>query len=332
MDGARLTNSGGTAMYATQISVGSSMRCGEGFTATGSANLDGARIGGQLNFTGATITNAGGTALSAYGLHVDRDMLCDGFTAIGEIDLTDARIGGVLSFEGAKLSNPAGSALSLHAASIRELLLAPRERPDGDVILFNTKVEAFIDTQETWPTVLYLRGFTYDRLENQDVGTRARLRWVKRHPGRFTPQLYDQLAAAYQRAGDEHAVRKVAVTKQWRRRRAFNPLNWLWYATVGYGYRTWLAGIWLAALTGLGAWVFSDAYPAHMVATSTHPPAFHAAAYALDLVLPVISLGQKSAWQPQGSAYQYWSWAFTGAGWVLTTAVVAGLTGILKRD
>jgi hypothetical protein len=81
----------------------------------------------------------------------------------------------------------------------------------------------------------------------------------------------------------------------------------------------------------LGTWVFSGAYPARMIAISSHPPAFHAAAYAFDLLLPVIGLGQKSAWQPQGSAL-YWSWVLTGAGWVLTTAVVAGLTGILKRD
>jgi hypothetical protein len=86
------------------------------------------------------------------------------------------------------------------------------------------------------------------------------------------------------------------------------------------------------ALAALGTVVFSSAYPAHMIAASPHPPSFHAAAYALDLLLPVVGLGQKSAWQPQGPAYQYWSWALTGAGWVLTTAFVAGLTSILKRD
>ena len=48
-------------------------------------------------------------------------------------------------------------------------------------------------------------------------------------------------------------------------------------------------------------------------------------------MLPIVNLGQKNAWQPQGAAL-YWSWALTGAGWVLTTAVVAGLAGILKRD
>jgi hypothetical protein len=71
-----------------------------------------------------------------------------------------------------------------------------------------------------------------------------------------------------------------------------------------------------------------------MIAVKTHRPPFHAAAYALDLLLPVVGLGEKSVWQPRGSAalYWYWSWALTVAGWVLTSAVVAGLTGILKRD
>jgi hypothetical protein len=53
--------------------------------------------------------------------------------------------------------------------------------------------------------------------------------------------------------------------------------------------------------------------------------------YALDVLLPNISLGQESAWIPHGWAAR-WTYGFILAGWVLTTAVVAGLTGVLKRD
>jgi hypothetical protein len=208
----------------------------------------------------------------------------------------------------------------------------PEKPPDGRIDLTNAKVGVFDDHQEGWPSTLWLRGFVYDTFKNEDISTRARLQWLKRNPGRFSPQLYDQLAATYSRAGDDTAARKVAIAKQWHRRPALSPLNWLWYATVGYGYRTWLAAIWLAGLIGLGTCIFSSAYPAHMIALSTHPPAFHAAAYTLDLLLPVVGLGQKSAWQPLGSSYLYWSWAMTGAGWVLTTALIAGLTGILNRS
>jgi hypothetical protein len=330
LDGASLINSGGTALNAVQVTVDRDMSCA-GVFAIGKVELDSAQIGKQLNFSGARLSHLG-TALSAANLTVSQDMSCNNdFTATGEVSLPGSRIGGDLNLTGASLVNASGLALDIRAASIQTLRM-PQKRPRGKVDLTNAKVGILADDQGSWPAVLYLRGFTYDSMENQGIGTRARLQWLKRHPGRFTPQLYDQLAAAYRRAGDEPAARQVAVAKQWRRRRAFNPLNWLWYATVGYGYRTWLALIWLAALVGLGTWIFSDAYPVHMTAISAHPPAFHAAAYALDLLLPVIGLGQKSAWQPQGSAVLYWSWVLTAAGWILTTAVVAGLTGILKRN
>jgi hypothetical protein len=330
MEGASLANPGKTALYAQGLTVTYDIHCRNGFTAVGAVDFNSARTGG-LSFNGATLTNPDGDALIAQGLTADRGMHCrDGFAATGQIDLIGASIGTDLDFTGAKLANPTGIALNLEEASVRTLLL-PQERPDGEVDFTNAKVGVLDDDPESWPFVLHLQGFVYDSFENPDVSTRARLQWLKLQPGRFVPQLYDQLAEAYRRAGDESAARTVAVAKQWHRRRAFNPLNWLWYATVGYGYRTWLAGIWLVALVILGTWVFSGAYPARMIATNTHPPAFHAPAYALDLLLPVVGLGQKSAWQPQGSALLYWSWVLTAAGWILTTAVVAGLTGILKR-
>jgi hypothetical protein len=138
---------------------------------------------------------------------------------------------------------------------------------------------------------LDLRGFSYRALVNQQVSVQGRLRWLTLHPGPYT----------------------------------------LLYLTVGYGYRTWLAGAWLAGLLALGTWVFSRAYPGQMTPSVTHPPAFHPLAYTVDVLIPIVSLGQQNTWQPQGTAL-YWSWALTAAGWVLTTAVVAGLTGILKRD
>ena len=331
LDGATLTSPGRTALSAGNATIGHNIY-GDGLTATGEIDLDGVHIGGQLNLNHATLTNPGEAALFAEGLTVSHSMSCDsGFAATGLIALEGANIGGKLDMTGASISNPDETALHLEAADIKMLRL-PKRSPDGGIDLTNARVGVLDDDQEGWPAVLYLWGFTYDSFENDGISARARLQWLKRNPGRFSPQLYDQLAATYRRAGDDPAARKVAIAKQWRRRRARNPLNWLWYATVGYGYRTWLAGIWLASFAGLGTWVFSSAYPAHMTALSTHPPTFHAAAYALDLLLPVIGLGQKSAWQPQGSAMLYWSWALTAAGWVLTTAVVAGLTGILKRD
>ena len=225
--------------------------------------------------------------------------------------------------------------MDLEEAHLAALTLLPAQRPDGVVNLTNARVGRFRDEPDSWPTTMHLRGFVYDTLENDQVSVRERLRWLTLHPGTYTPQLYDQLAAAYRRTGQEEAARTVGIAKQWRRRTALNPagklLNWLLYVTVGYGYRTWLAGVWLAGLIVVGTWVFSHAYPADITPASTHPGAFDPLAYTLNVLVPIVNLGRQNAWQPQGSAL-YWSWALTGAGWVLTTAVVAGLTGILKRD
>jgi hypothetical protein len=60
-------------------------------------------------------------------------------------------------------------------------------------------------------------------------------------------------------------------------------------------------------------------------------PAFQPAIYALDVLLSVVDLDQQANWIPEGAA-RWFAWAAILAGWVLTTAVLAALSGILKRD
>jgi hypothetical protein len=45
----------------------------------------------------------------------------------------------------------------------------------------------------------------------------------------------------------------------------------------------------------------------------------------------VVDLHQQDSWIPRGVA-QWWAWACILAGWVLTTAVVAALAGLLKKE
>lgn len=335
-DGARLTNPGGTALLADSLTVERGMSCQNGFIAQGEVRMLNARIGEVFSLEGATIENPGGRALCAFRLTVENDLyLRGGFTAEGEIQLSGARIGGLLHLAGSALSAPGGQALDLEGGRAIALLLLPRRRPDGVVNLTNAQVGIFEDEERTWPTTMRLHGFVYDSLANDTVDVRARLRWLTRHPGGYVPHIYDQLAAAYRRAGREDAARQVALAKQWRRRQVFSPpgklINWLLYLTVGYGYRTWLAAVWLAGLLALGTWVFTDAYPHELTPVDAHGPGFNALGYTLDVLLPIVDLGQQKAWQAHGAA-MYWSWALTAAGWVLTTAVVAGLTSLLKRD
>ncbi|MGI5233475.1 hypothetical protein [Actinoallomurus sp. CA-142502] len=329
LSGARLANPGGPALTADQLSVDHGMDCSE-FTARGEVRLVGAHIG-EFDLHNADLTEPGEYALAADQISIARNMDCSKlFTAGGEVRLRGANVGGQLTLFRAALNNRKGKALDLRSARVAELGLRDASC-EGIIDLTNARVGAFDDDQATWPQILRLRGFTYQTLENDQVSVHDRLRWLTRHPGGYTPQIYDQLAEAYRRAGNAEAARKVGVAKQRRRRSALNPLNWLLYVTIGYGYRTWLAAVWLAGLAALGWWVFGRAYPQHMTRATPNAPGFHALAYTLDVLLPIVDLGQEKAWTPNGWA-EYWTWSLIAVGWVLTTAAVAGLTGIFKRD
>jgi hypothetical protein len=340
------------------------------FRATGEVRLLGAHIGGQLDFSGARLGNAAGYALLADRLTVEGDMFCryerpddeedeeqdeKRFRATGEVSLRGAHIGRQLSLRGAILANvnlnglalgrardladlaPAlGLALDLEGLTTRELILQPKAMPLGKVDLTNAKVGSVADSETTWPAVLRLRGFVYDSLVAEpEIGVSARLQWLKRNESGYAPQTYDQLAAACRADGRDEDALRVLVAKQRRRHSTLNPAGRIWNSilrwTVGYGYRPYYALFWLVALWVLGWIVFSVAHPGDMTPTGAGGPQFYAVAYSLDTLLPIVDLGQQSHWTPGGAALVV-SWLLIGLGWVLTTAVVAALTGLIKRE
>jgi hypothetical protein len=299
--GATLINPGSRALSGLGLTVGQDMFCQAPFSVEGEVRLTGARIGGDLEFGGARLANAAGYALSARGITVARDLdFLDGFTAEGEIRLLDARIGGRLDFDRAVLANHGGQAVDLEGVTAAVLFLRPRAIPDGVVNLSNARVGSFYDTRESWPTAMRLRGFTYDKLENHAISVPDRLGWLESSEGGYIPGLYDQLAGAYRRAGRIEAARRVGVAKERGRR---SELGWsgktwnsLLYITVGYGYRNWLAGAWLGVLLVAGSVIFASAYPAHMHRATPVAPSFQPVIYTLDVLLPIVNLGQQEAW------------------------------------
>ncbi len=60
-------------------------------------------------------------------------------------------------------------------------------------------------------------------------------------------------------------------------------------------------------------------------------PEWNAVLYTVDVVFPFIDLGEQASWHAGGPA-AWWMLGLTIAGWLLVTAVVAGLTNALKRD
>ena len=60
-------------------------------------------------------------------------------------------------------------------------------------------------------------------------------------------------------------------------------------------------------------------------------PHFNPVIYTLDLLLPVVDLGQKYAFNPAG-AEQWFSYVLIAAGWLLATTIAAGVARVLSRN
>ncbi|MFW8637097.1 hypothetical protein [Cribrihabitans pelagius] len=65
---------------------------------------------------------------------------------------------------------------------------------------------------------------------------------------------------------------------------------------------------------------------------------FNRYAYAADLVIPILDLGQSEAWTPStergwwGKQLWWLRWVFITAGWIVTAFGAAALTGIIRRE
>jgi hypothetical protein len=325
-------------LHAARLVTRGNLELSQGFTAHGPVDLSSAHIGGTLQLTDATLANPNGRARNAPRLTVEENLFGrQGFTASGDIHLLGAHINGALDLTGATFTNPTGTVLNLEGLQAVVLILQPRTAP-ASINLIGAHVEVLADDQATWPGELRLRGFSYQRLtEPPEIPTRARLDWLARDPNGYRPGPYEQLAEAFRRAGHEPEARRVLIAKQRHRRTrlSFPARVWSWLLDwlVGYGYRTWQAALWLVGVLIASSVAISAAYPQQFTAaTPSRPvPDFQPVMYALDALLPVVDLYQQAAWIPQGWV-RWVVWSAVLAGWILTTAVVAALTGLLKRD
>jgi hypothetical protein len=163
----------------------------------------------------------------------------------------------------------------------------------------------------------------------------------------------------YQQAGQDTEARKVAIARRadLRRYGNLNPYrrfgNWFLEWSIGYGYRTWRAGL---VLVGVFLAIAVLAYfaqhhhlmvpvgdtdglnfvPSATKCTSSYP-CFSPVGYAVDTVIPVINVHQAENWGPDAHTTLGHAWAAgtrfaTVLGWALATLLVAGYTGIVRRD
>ncbi|MGB2570420.1 hypothetical protein ACPFP2_18495 [Micromonospora citrea] len=300
--GARLAYADGPALLADELKVGHNMFCRE-LRTEGEIRLLGAHVGGDLVLSGARPASTAGHALDAGSLVVGRGLFCDrGFTASGDVRLTGVQ------------------ADVLHLGPVT-----------GTTDLRHARVRLLRDDPVDSAGVLHLDGLVYEALDPL-VPAPARLAWLGRQPDGYRPRPYEQLAVAYRRLGHDADARRVLLARNRRRRATLPSLSRVWGLlqdwTVGYGYLPGRALAWLLCLLAAGTALFAN-----------HPPlrvqdriAFNPVLYTLDLLLPVLSIGQERAFAPGDPLTQWSAYLLIAAGWLLATTVTAALLRTLGRS
>ena len=207
----------------------------------GQLRLPGAHVKGYVELDGSTIHGG----VLARNLDVDNGLYCRlGFTADhavctvhGEFDLRGARIKRELRLDAARLA-----VLDLRQA----------------------QVDGLWDDPAHWPREARLDGLRYEDLAPR-LPAPARLVWLSRGRTGYHPQPFEQLAAHYRRIGHDEDARRVLLHKQRERRGTLAPPGRVWGLMqdllVGYGYRPWLAGLWMLVLLAAGTVVLHGRAP-----------------------------------------------------------------------
>ncbi|MEU4801605.1 hypothetical protein [Actinosynnema sp. NPDC023587] len=360
LDGSTVDNPRADALLGNRSLIGSNLTLRE-VEVAGGLELRGVQIGANLDLRGSRITqpgryrhmSAGKPSVDVGGAVIGRDLICargaKEFVAHGGVRARRAQIGRMANFAGAVLGDKLDShALNLLGMQVQELVLTPISPPRGDVTLRQVRCTSLEDDETFWSATgwIDLEEFRYDSLRNpidlrDDREVERRLRWLRQAMRRtYRPGPYDQFAEMLRAGGnDEHAA-TVHVEKQRLRYRAvaegrkvLGPLvllwSWLQRSMVGYGYRPARALAWLVVSWVLGSLWFSVGTPL-LVINSDDRMHFNAWLYTIDLVVPIVDLGNKNRWQT-GGASQWIAAGLIVTGWVLATTVAAGLTRMLKR-
>ena len=282
------------------------------------------------------------------------------------LSLNRTEVGGVLYLRNNQIT---GGMVNFSGAVVRRLNDEPtgetagyRVRLDGfEYQAFSDQADTSVDARLNWlerrPKGVVFSAQPYEQLATvfNKMGHRDDANHVLRRKER---DLRDANIEAIRESG--HGVWKIPFL--WL---SSALLRWL----VGYGYRPILAMAWgvvLIALLSVAAqktWQAGDMTPNSapilvsqkwVAATQNYPKnpgafwatpgqagqdyeTFNSVAYAADLLIPIVNLGQEDAWAPSTSrsdwGRQMWwlRWIAKGFGWVITALAAGAITGVIRR-
>jgi hypothetical protein len=291
------------------------------------------------------------------------------FKARGALQFNGSLIGGSLYLKPREIYGD--KALLAAGMQVRhEFVWGPENQVAGLVNLERAATQRLVDDWSRpnayWPGLIRLADFKYEGFGGAQGTWEQRREWIKHShntpaplvPARFASQPYEQLARVYREAGQDTDAREISIARR-RDLRQCGELNnfrrffnWLQDWTIKYGYETWravvmLIVVYVLALLGTLVAQHYDAVVVPVKEVKGVPlprankcrqtyPCFYPAGYALDLVVPIINVRQAENWRLNGAVSWGWvyvggAWIFTGLGYALTTLIVVGYTGLVRK-
>ncbi len=347
--GGQFTNARGDALNAQGVEVKGDVFLRTGFTAEGAVSLSGARIGGQLDFEGGRFTNAKGDALNAQRLRVAEGLFWrDVEVAEGRVDLTSAHVGDLVDD---LQSWPEAGRLYLDGFTYERISAAFTDVPSRlDWLERGTLWKGDFHPQPYTQLAKVLREMGHDRAARAVAIERRRLTtlhdWRRAHralDGNLGPALRS-IRADLGRIGD--FLSRIVVGYGYLPFRSLWSLSALWLIATFLAHMAWERGAMVpnsdVILTSAG-WLAVEARPdAGPYWAGTAPgqdwETFNRYAWGLDVVVPILDLGQAATWAPSrgrggwGSALWWARWVLQVCGWVVVGLFAAAVTGIIRRE
>lgn len=371
-----LTNSRGPALELDDIRVEQHMQL-EGLIARGAGRrgtvrLLGATIDGRLSLADSDVVNASGPALRADHLDVGQGIDLKGLRASG------AGERGAVNLTGASARGSLVARLRRESAARRQVILTNDSGPaliaenltvGGDLVLDGLSatggsMDAAVNlaaahvgrrvmlspghVHNTWPGGAHFNvdGLTYSGFD-PGVETESWLHEMATDTRDYAAQPYRQLAATHQAAGHDGDVRRTLIAQRKHQLASVDMpqrerfWGWFTYYTLGFGYRPWLALVWLLVTAALAVGLTLALADSGLV----RPPADGAAAescsrteqvlVAVDTTLPLVTTGASdrcvTTTSAAGDALNVIGLVAQFLGWGFATLFAAGFTSAVRK-
>lgn len=224
---------------------------------------------------------------------------------------------------------------------------------DAHVDLSHASLGRLDDDVDSWPegVSVDLTGIRCANLSLAKPTTvEMRENWLSDRASTYSPDAYEQIGSIARSQGREKDAQRLAIASERDRRRrgelglASRSWSRLLDVTVSYGYRASRALVILAVVALIGVPVYARAWDTGVIRHDdkqvmrcpSDAPCFAGLVFSVDTMIPVLDLNQTDNWYIGGPfAARRWYEAFylvqIAMGWVLTTAVVAGVARQLQR-